>query len=77
MHPAPAPSALLPPRLPRPAAVQVGQLVDETLEMSELARLQHSIVGDGDGGQGLSVEQRKRLSIAVELVAAPAVMFLE
>lgn len=49
----------------------------EVLEMTELARLQHSIVGDGDGGQGLSVEQRKRLSIAVELVAAPAALFLE
>lgn len=56
---------------------KVAQLVGEVLEMTELARLQHSIVGDGDGGQGLSVEQRKRLSIAVELVAAPAALFLD
>ena len=55
---------------------QVTRLVDETLEMTELSRLQHGIVGEGGGGAGLSVEQRKRLSIAVELVAAPAVMFL-
>lgn len=55
---------------------QVTRLVDETLEMTELTRLQHGIVGEGGGGAGLSVEQRKRLSIAVELVAAPAVMFL-
>ncbi|KAL4434347.1 hypothetical protein ABPG75_000788 [Micractinium tetrahymenae] len=56
---------------------KVAQLVEEVLEMTELARLQHSIVGEGDGGHGLSVEQRKRLSIAVEMVAAPAVMFLD
>ena len=37
---------------------QVHQLVDETLEMTELTRLQHNIVGEGEGGQGLSVEQR-------------------
>lgn len=51
--------------------------MEEVLEMTELTRLQHSIVGEGDGGHGLSTEQRKRLSIGVELVAAPAVMFLE
>lgn len=31
--------------------VQVVRLVDETLEMTELAPLQHSIVGEGQGGQ--------------------------
>ena len=30
---------------------QVVSLVDETLEMTELTALQHSIVGEGQGGQ--------------------------
>lgn len=33
------------------------RLVDEVLEMTELTRHQHSIVGEGDGAYGLSVEQ--------------------
>jgi energy-coupling factor transporter ATP-binding protein EcfA2 len=56
---------------------KVVRLVDETLEMTELTALQHSIVGEGQGGQGLTVEQMKRLSIAVELVAAPSVLFMD
>ncbi|KAL4427934.1 hypothetical protein ABPG75_002023 [Micractinium tetrahymenae] len=55
---------------------QVVQVVDETLDMVDLTPLQDSIVGD-PGGEGLSVEQRKRLSIAVELVANPSVVFMD
>ena len=54
-------SLLFSARLRLPGSItlaQVHQLVDETLEMTELTRLQHNIVGEGEGGQGLSVEQR-------------------
>lgn len=45
-------------------------VVDEVLEITDLSDIQQSIVGI-PGLSGLSVEQRKRLSIATELVANP------
>ena len=49
-------------------ALQVQLLVDKTLRIVELEGLQHRVVGSLEaGGQSLTVEQRKRLSIAVEL----------
>ena len=51
-------------------------IVDETLEMVELTKLAGSVVGEAGGDWGLSTEQRKRLSIAVELVANPSVVFM-
>lgn len=45
-------------------------MVDEVMEIVDLTDLQHSLVGTKDGA-GLSMEQAKRLSIAVELVANP------
>lgn len=42
----------------------------------ELAPLRDLLVG-APGGTGLSLEQRKRLTIAVELVANPAIIFLD
>jgi ABC-type multidrug transport system ATPase subunit len=41
----------------------------------ELDALAHSLVGT-ENGSGLSFEQKKRLSIAVELAASPSVLFL-
>lgn len=54
--------------------------VDSVLDLVELHGLRNSLVGVGVGGgrdAGLSLEQRKRLSIAVELVANPAIIFME
>lgn len=49
---------------------------DQVLHTLELTSLANCVVGrDGEGG--LSFEQRKRLSIAVELAASPSIIFLD
>lgn len=53
-----------------------SKFVSQTLEMLELTNIEHLQVGDDSSG-GLSFEQRKRLSIAVELVANPSIIFLD
>ena len=44
--------------------------------MLELTPLENTMVGDQLSG-GMSFEQKKRLSIAVELAANPAILFLD
>ncbi|GMH32356.1 hypothetical protein BSKO_00190 [Bryopsis sp. KO-2023] len=51
-------------------------VVDEVLEIVDLIDIQHAVVGTKEG-TGLSLEQSKRLSIAVELVANPSVVFMD
>ncbi|XP_062144197.1 pleiotropic drug resistance protein 3-like [Alnus glutinosa] len=53
-----------------------AEFVDEVLETIELDVIKDSLVGI-PGVSGLSTEQRKRLTIAVELVANPSVMFMD
>ncbi|XP_019059159.1 PREDICTED: ABC transporter G family member 39-like isoform X2 [Tarenaya hassleriana] len=50
--------------------------VEEVMELVELKPLKNSIVGLPGVG-GLSTEQRKRLTIAVELVANPSIIFMD
>ncbi|VFQ77207.1 unnamed protein product [Cuscuta campestris] len=50
--------------------------VDEVMELVELTPLSGALVGL-PGVDGLSTEQRKRLTIAVELVANPSVVFMD
>ncbi|GKA36475.1 pleiotropic drug resistance protein 1-like protein [Tanacetum coccineum] len=50
--------------------------VDQVMDLVELNPLKDSLVGL-PGVNGLSTEQRKRLTIAVELVANPSIIFMD
>ncbi|EFN53196.1 hypothetical protein CHLNCDRAFT_36538 [Chlorella variabilis] len=66
-------------RLRLPSAVPASTVdcfVEEMMEVVELTNLRDAIVGM-PGSSGLSVEQRKRLTIAVELVANPSIVFMD
>lgn len=52
------------------------QFVEEVMELVELIPLEDALVGL-PGVTGLSTEQRKRLTIAVELVANPSIIFMD
>ncbi|KAL8147902.1 hypothetical protein AgCh_005286 [Apium graveolens] len=53
-----------------------AEFVAEVLQLVELNDIQDSIVGI-PGVSGISYEQRKRLTIAVELVSNPSILFMD
>ena len=52
------------------------EFINEVLETIELDGIKDSLVGI-PSVSGLSTEQRKRLTIAVELVANPSIIFMD
>lgn len=50
--------------------------IEEVMDLVELTPLRQALVGL-PGESGLSTEQRKRLTIAVELVANPSIIFMD
>ncbi|KAH6758772.1 pleiotropic drug resistance 12 [Perilla frutescens var. frutescens] len=64
-------------RLPPQVDSQTRKVfVDNVMELVELTPLRDGLVGL-PGVSGLSTEQRKRLTIAVELVANPSIIFMD
>ena len=64
-------------RLPRGTTVEERQTwVDSVLMMLELIPLENTLIGTESTG-GMSFEQKKRVSIGVELAANPSILFLD
>ncbi|KAI3866681.1 hypothetical protein MKW92_039907 [Papaver armeniacum] len=64
-------------RLPEEVQPETRKMfVEEVMELVELTSLRGALVGL-PGVNGLSTEQRKRLTIAVELVANPSIIFMD
>lgn len=55
---------------------QRNKWVDTIVDMMELTSIQHRIIGSIESG-GMSFEQRKRVSIGVELASNPSIIFLD
>ncbi|KXZ49969.1 hypothetical protein GPECTOR_18g126 [Gonium pectorale] len=60
--------------LPRPA---LASFVRRMMDVVELGPLAGATIGAGGPAGGLSTEARKRLTIAVELVANPSIVFMD
>ncbi|PNX68143.1 ABC transporter G family member 31-like protein, partial [Trifolium pratense] len=64
-------------RLPKDISIDKRrEFVEQVMKLVELDSLRHALVGM-PGSSGLSTEQRKRLTIAVELVANPSIIFMD
>ncbi|KAJ1984712.1 ATP-binding cassette transporter snq2 [Dimargaris verticillata] len=66
--------------LRQPAHVSKAEkdaFVEKVIELLEMEEIADAMVGSTESGIGISVEERKRLTIAVELVAKPKVLFLD
>ncbi|KAF9907297.1 hypothetical protein EC991_011119 [Linnemannia zychae] len=51
--------------------------VEEIIHILEMENIADAIIGTTESGLGISVEERKRLTIGVELVAKPKLLFLD
>ncbi|KAG0094059.1 hypothetical protein BGZ92_009267 [Podila epicladia] len=67
-------------RLRQPAEVSVAEkdaYVEEIIHILEMENIADAMIGTTESGLGISVEERKRLTIGVELVAKPKLLFLD
>ncbi|XVF86433.1 hypothetical protein PTKIN_Ptkin18bG0039500 [Pterospermum kingtungense] len=65
-------------RLPSEVDTKTRKMfIEEVMELIELKALRNALVGLSGQEYGLSTEQRKRLTIAVELVANPSIIFMD
>ncbi|KAJ3207273.1 hypothetical protein HDU67_007582 [Dinochytrium kinnereticum] len=53
------------------------QYVEYIIDLLELRKIADALIGDLQSGVGLSMEERKRLTIGVELAARPKILFLD
>ncbi|KAK3823093.1 MAG: ABC-2 type transporter-domain-containing protein [Benniella sp.] len=51
--------------------------VEEIIHILEMENIADAMIGTTESGEGISVEERKRLTIGVELVAKPKLLFLD
>ncbi|KAI8908139.1 ABC transporter G family protein [Powellomyces hirtus] len=51
--------------------------VEKVLDMMEMTQLGDALIGDLESGRGISIEERKRLTIGMELVGKPRLMYLD
>ena len=58
-------------------APMIARVVDDVIESLKLTRCADTIVGDGHNTRGLSGGEKRRVSIGVELVANPRILFLD
>ncbi|KAF9428716.1 hypothetical protein BGZ94_001367 [Podila epigama] len=66
--------------LRQPASVSEAEkdaYVEEIIRILEMENIADAVIGTTESGLGISVEERKRLTIGVELVAKPKLLFLD
>ncbi|KAF9930336.1 hypothetical protein FBU30_000609 [Linnemannia zychae] len=66
--------------LRQPAEVSIAEknaYVEEIIKILEMENIADAMIGTTESGLGISVEERKRLTIGVELVAKPKLLFLD
>ncbi|KAI9261221.1 ABC-2 type transporter-domain-containing protein [Helicostylum pulchrum] len=51
--------------------------VEQIIDLMEMRKIADALVGDLEAGIGISIEERKRLTIATELVGKPKLLFLD
>ncbi|KAI9477693.1 P-loop containing nucleoside triphosphate hydrolase protein [Coemansia mojavensis] len=66
--------------LRQPASVpdsEKNSYVERVIYLLDLTSIADCLIGDPDSGEGISLEERKRLTIGIELVSKPKILFLD